>query len=658
MKTRMKLRSKLILGSFSMLILVMVASTIAVYLVTNKQNSAAVYRDLQRALTIVQDDLSSKQQKLLTDSRQIATVEQMGSKIKFLYEYKENEDESMTSGSYTQISTTLAQIARAGDLSKVAIYDLDGALTAFSDRTGGEKELLGFCRYAPSRTIHYAVPGQDGQVQADAWQKTDALAQSSIATSFGDRIPLEESLGFEKMDGFICLVSYAPIIGDNYNDATGALEKKQFGFVMAVQRLKADFAQGMSRLTGTGINLFLDKALCAGAVPEYSTLQANEGFDKAGSDRSLQKQPILLGSVALSKESYFQAVLPIFNATEYIGAIASLGSKDAVRANTWQMVRLLGLVYLGCLLLILPFVLLFSGSLARPILRVIQALSDTAQRVSDASSQISLSSQQAADGASEQAASLEETSSSLEEMASMTRQNADHAHQADSLSKEGSENLKKANVSMKALIDSMDDTTKASGNVAKIIKTIDEIAFQTNLLALNAAVEAARAGDAGAGFAVVADEVRNLALRSAEASRNTQKLVEEIIQKIEKGSDLVKETDQRYREAALSVQKVTELIGEISSASKEQSQGIDEVNRVVAEMDRVTQQNAASAEQSASAAVNLKSQAAEMEGVVSDLGALVLGASSVRGTGDHEEAGTGPDAGGDFDSFDDSDREE
>ena len=269
-----------------------------------------------------------------------------------------------------------------------------------------------------------------------------------------------------------------------------------------------------------------------------------------------------------------------------------------------------------------------SLSITRPLNRAIEDLNEGADQVTAASGQVASASQSLAEGTSEQASSLEETSSSLEEMSSMTRQNADNAQQADHLSKESLDNLKDANVSMKSLIGSMEDTSTASGNVAKIIKTIDEIAFQTNLLALNAAVEAARAGEAGAGFSVVADEVRNLALRSAEASRNTQELVENIIQKIEVGSGLVNETDERYRKVALSVGKVTELVREIAAASNEQAQGIEQVNKAVAEMDKVTQQNAANAEESASASEELNAQAEQMKGAVSELVALVEGSGS------------------------------
>jgi methyl-accepting chemotaxis protein len=178
---------------------------------------------------------------------------------------------------------------------------------------------------------------------------------------------------------------------------------------------------------------------------------------------------------------------------------------------------------------------------------------------------------------------------------------------------------------MQNLTDSMGQIASASEETSKIIKTIDEIAFQTNLLALNAAVEAARAGEAGAGFAVVADEVRNLAMRAADAAKNTSELIESTVKKVEDGSALVTETNTAFSRVAEDVGKVGNLVSEISAASNEQSQGISQINQAVTEMDKVTQQNAASAEESASASEEMNAQAMQMKSNVDHLMVLVGG---------------------------------
>ena len=265
----------------------------------------------------------------------------------------------------------------------------------------------------------------------------------------------------------------------------------------------------------------------------------------------------------------------------------------------------------------------------RPLKRIIDGLTEASDQVACAAGEVSAASQSLAEGSSQQAASVEETSSSLEEISSMTKQNASNSGQADSLMKQANQVVIKANASMGQLTTSMQEISKASEETSKIIKTIDEIAFQTNLLALNAAVEAARAGEAGAGFAVVADEVRNLAMRAADAAKNTAVLIEGTVKKVSDGATLVKTTNYAFREVAVSTAKVGELLGEITAASTEQSQGIEQVNIAVTEMDKVTQQNAATAEESAAASEELNAQAEEMKSFVHELSAMVGGNAAV-----------------------------
>jgi methyl-accepting chemotaxis protein len=271
------------------------------------------------------------------------------------------------------------------------------------------------------------------------------------------------------------------------------------------------------------------------------------------------------------------------------------------------------------------FAFFLTRSITRPLNRVMEGLSMGAEQIASASGQLSSASQQLAEGSSEQAASIEETSASLEEIAAMTKQNANNASQADSLMKEANQVVKHANDSMIELTRSMNEIIHASEETSKIIKTIDEIAFQTNLLALNAAVEAARAGEAGAGFAVVADEVRNLAMRAADAAKNTASLIEGTVKKVTEGSAMVTRTNQAFTQVAQSASRVGELVGEIAAASKEQAQGIEQVTQAATEMDKVVQQNAANAEENAGTSEEMNAQGKELLGFVSELTALVRG---------------------------------
>lgn len=306
--------------------------------------------------------------------------------------------------------------------------------------------------------------------------------------------------------------------------------------------------------------------------------------------------------------------------------LTSMDSSEALSAAK-QLKILMGVLALVALAVIIPVALMLSRSITQPVRKIIEGLREGAEHVANAVYHISESSHALAEGASAQAASIEETSSSLEEMASMTRQNADNASQADNLMKETNRVVEKANLSMRNLSHSMNDISKASEKTSKIIKTIDEIAFQTNLLALNAAVEAARAGEAGAGFAVVADEVRSLALRAAEAAKDTANLIEETVKRIGEGEGLVGTTSTAFSEVSENAAKVGGLVSEISAASDEQAQGIDQLNQTVTEIDRVTQENAANAEESAAASEAMGSQSDQMRKFVDELIGLVGGSN-------------------------------
>jgi methyl-accepting chemotaxis protein len=266
-----------------------------------------------------------------------------------------------------------------------------------------------------------------------------------------------------------------------------------------------------------------------------------------------------------------------------------------------------------------------TRSITRPLSHIIGSLASGADQTLSAAEQVSSASQGLAQGASEQAASLEETSSSLEEMSTMTRKTADMARDASLLSAQTKTSADQGNRAMARMADAIDGIQKASSETAKIVKTIDEIAFQTNLLALNAAVEAARAGEAGKGFAVVAEEVRNLAMRSAEAARTTSSLIEGSVGSSKNGVTIAQEVGKTLVEIQQSVEKVNAFIAEIATASEKQSQGIGQVNQAMQQLDKVTQSNAAGAEESAAASEELSSQAEQVKAVVAEMQALVGG---------------------------------
>ncbi|MBD3315730.1 MAG: methyl-accepting chemotaxis protein [Chitinivibrionales bacterium] len=326
----------------------------------------------------------------------------------------------------------------------------------------------------------------------------------------------------------------------------------------------------------------------------------------------------------------------------------------SIRSLRW----IIGVVALLAVAGIIGVALLITRTITKPINGVIGNLGEGAGLVASASEQLSASSQQMSEGASEQASSLEEVSSSLEEMSSTTKQNADNARQANTMATQANTAAETGREAMSKMGQAIGRIKNSSDETAKIIKTIDEIAMQTNLLALNAAVEAARAGEAGRGFAVVAEEVRNLAQRSAEAAKNTADLIEGAQRNAESGVTSSGEVESALDQISDSIKKVAQLIAEVSAASDEQSQGIDQVNTAVAQMDKVTQGNAANAEESASASEELSGQAQNLNAMVNELIAIVGGTArdtlaqhrhgnqQGRRVGDGRAARLSPPAGG------------
>jgi methyl-accepting chemotaxis protein len=293
-------------------------------------------------------------------------------------------------------------------------------------------------------------------------------------------------------------------------------------------------------------------------------------------------------------------------------------------------VLLLATVSIAAVLLSLVIGYLMTRALTGSLGEVIADLDAASRQTLNASQQVNSSSQALAQGSSEQAASLEETSATLQQIAAMTRQTVEHLERMEQLVAQARENAGKGGEAMDLMVQRINLIKDSSDKTAKIIRTIDEIAFQTNLLALNAAVEAARAGEAGRGFAVVAEEVRNLALRSAQAARDTSALIEESRQRAEQGVSASGDAQRLLQNIRGTVEDVSRVVREVASASHEQFKGVEQITQALTQLDSLTQSNAASAEQNAAASEELSAQSESLSAVVRRLVELVAG-----GKGDH-----------------------
>ena len=347
---------------------------------------------------------------------------------------------------------------------------------------------------------------------------------------------------------------------------------------------------------------------------------------------------VLTGNNAGALDLYVGKYNPLFDDTvralhEHSDAIAASATQK-IAANNASTVRILqwsaGLL-VGVLLALAFAGWRFQLAISRPLTNLSARLADAADALSGLSAAVTRSSQTVAEGASSQAASLEETSASLEEISSMIRRNAEGSGRAKTIANQTRIAADTGAADMESMATAMEAIKTASGNIGKIIKTIDEIAFQTNILALNAAVEAARAGEAGAGFAVVAEEVRNLAQRSAQAARETADKIQDSIAKSGHGAQISGKVATSLQEIVTKARVVDELVAEIATASTEQSQGLTQVLNAVTQMDGVTQTNAASAEESAAATLDMNKEVEVLRSAIDELRGLLGLAATVTG---------------------------
>jgi len=395
--------------------------------------------------------------------------------------------------------------------------------------------------------------------------------------------------------------------------------------VINVEHLNSQFVEPI-KVGKTGYAYILNTAGLTIAHPDKSkVMQTNLGSTAFGRK--------ILSSKSGSIEYIFEGdpAIALFNEIKGPGwiMVVTVSANELFAAT--RSIRNMNFMIASITLIVIGFMLLFlTKQINKHLNRIITGLSDASSQVESGADQVASSSHSLAQGSNEQASSIEETSASLEELTAMTRQNAAYASQATTMAEEAFAAAERGSDAMERMSGSIRNIKTSSNQTAKILKTIDEIAFQTNLLALNAAVEAARAGESGRSFAVVAEEVRNLAKRSAEAAQTTAELIDEARQYADSGVAALEETSAILTDIVSGIQQVRQLNTEVSAASLEQAEGISHISAAISQMEQVTQGNAAHSEESAAASQELSTQAHKLNQMIDELITIIQGSSAVR----------------------------
>ncbi|AFL69385.1 HAMP domain-containing methyl-accepting chemotaxis protein [Sulfurospirillum barnesii] len=527
------------------------------------------------------------------------------------YVYRE-DDASLTSAkkNFVELKNVLAQAEELGKK-----YNLTGLLENAKVASKGLAEYMNSSERIEKALIKRKVlDGVMAEASASFLKNTEqylGIQEKKLKNEMEEKVSttrlFERYEKIRQMHDVIEIITYSRIFGQraqiqgDTEMIAGAIQK----FVPLYKLLE------QMKATSTNAEELADLKVIEAAAKTY--------------ENSLKGFEAIMHEVAKEAAVLVRVAVEVLNAAE---AVVDTGLRDVenISHESTQSLSVASNVMIVGLVIALVLGIVIALYIIRSIVNIVtnsvKSLSEGTTQVVSASEQISSASVSLAEGASSQASSVEEVSATIEEATASNNQNADNSREANLLAQHSNDAARQGNEQMADLMVAMEKITDSSQKIAKIIKTIDEIAFQTNLLALNAAVEAARAGEHGLGFAVVAEEVKNLAERSANAAKEITSIIEASIDQVKVGTEVASRTKASFGEILSSIKKTSDLIGEIAISAKEQAEGMNQIATAMGSVDQITQQNASASEETAAAAEELNAQAISMLESVAEIAAL------------------------------------
>ncbi len=531
--------------------------------------------------------------------------------------------------------------ANAKDL-RTSIQDLDQVLRKGESRIDGWDKLMPAWKKSEILLQKWDAANEDLIKLHQTWEATTILKPDDLLKMLfqfrGDHYALASRLGAMVANGNFSGAAVSP---DDTLCNFGRW-RVSFNAGQETYSANANFRKAMDIMTGPHREFHqaahdLQTMLAAAAEAERGTVLATYQKVLNAADAVISTFDLMVKEAdqaraiynTISHKAMVEQMALQSEVSENIAQVVAMNRANSKENTAWaiedgyraarNVKALVAIAVLAGIILLIALQFTVKSGVINPLERAVGNLLGTADEVVKTADEFTRNSATLSEGAQSQAASIEEISAALEEISSMTRKNADNTKEANALMSDGSKLIGEGSEAVGRMSLAMTDIKDSSDKIRQILGVIEGIAFQTNLLALNAAVEAARAGEAGKGFAVVADEVRNLAQRSAQAAKDSATLINTTVDNVANGASIAADIKDRFSGITETTGKIASMLGEISTATNEQALGIDQVNGSVAQIDKITQDNANTAEQSARASVELNADSQSTMQTVEEL---------------------------------------
>lgn len=630
----LKLKQKILGVIVMVVVIVMVASSLVVSWRIYGQNVDATNAKLTVGANTVKSKITDVQADLIRKIVQMDSLFKVSENVKFLADFKKDYDLGMTETGFTDLANALFATATVNNLNTIALYDGNGELLTFSEHQKDGTRLTGYYYVNPEKAFKFTRAAADTDLKKSRWDVSPTLDGLINPLNRPGMTSDKASGSLGKTGNALVLSIFVPVMVEEFNKETDKMEPTQAGFVLLTKSLDQGFVTQMAEVTGLHMNIFAGQDLSHGDLPDYAKVVQAGLSMTAGTDWELKSQPVIPGTVESGGKTYFQGLVPVYSDTKLAGAIALLTSSKTVMDNTLQVVYTLVIVYLCCIVLIIPVALFFSGSMVKSILNVTASLKDVAEGEGDLTKRIEIKSKdeigelsqwfnlfieklqtmivdisssshslsQSVQVTRKEATDISDNSSKMLDITNtVTRSTSEMSAGISSISQvvgQASDNLDIVASSTEEMTATINEIAKNAetaramssetgqkieaagekviqlGQDAKEINTftesINEISEQTNLLALNATIEAARAGEAGKGFAVVAGEIKELANQTAAATQDIKTKIDNIMAS---STSTVEEMDTISKTFG----NMNDVVNDIASAIEEQSATTKEI---------------------------------------------------------------------------------